>query len=162
MSSFERNAIAMVVVLSTLWAAGLAAAYLWRNETSVVIHDSDSAPVPQLSLEMSSADSQGGIGHILTMALLNELAARGLPDRVAYVLTHTVVGEDDPAFRQPTKPMTIARSASWPHVGHVHAVAPTPHHRHRGGSSDAPRASGPAHRSQRAVVRQFAHASAGK
>ena len=37
----------------------------------------DSAPVPRLSLEMSSADSQGGIGHILAMALLNELAARG-------------------------------------------------------------------------------------
>ena len=65
----------------------------------------DSAPVPQLSLEMSSADSQGGIGHILTMALLNELAARGLPDRVAYVLTHTVVDQGDPAFDQPTKPI---------------------------------------------------------
>ncbi|TMC62576.1 MAG: carbamate kinase [Chloroflexi bacterium] len=65
----------------------------------------DSAPVPHLSLEMSSADSQGGIGHILTMALLNELAARGMPDRVAYILTHTVVDENDPAFAQPTKPI---------------------------------------------------------
>jgi carbamate kinase len=65
----------------------------------------DSAPVPHLSLEMSSADSQGGIGHILSLALLNELAARGLPDRVAYVLTHTVVDPADPAFDQPTKPI---------------------------------------------------------
>jgi carbamate kinase len=65
----------------------------------------DSAPVPQLSLEMSSADSQGGIGHILAMALLNALAARGLQDRVAYVLTHTVVDKADPAFGQPTKPI---------------------------------------------------------
>ena len=65
----------------------------------------DSAPVPQLSLEMSSADSQGGIGHILAMALLNALAARGLQDRVAYVLTHTVVDPADPAFGQPTKPI---------------------------------------------------------
>jgi carbamate kinase len=65
----------------------------------------DSAPVPQLSLEMSSADSQGGIGHILAMALLNSLAARGLQDRVAYVLTHTVVDAADPAFGQPTKPI---------------------------------------------------------
>jgi carbamate kinase len=65
----------------------------------------DSAPVPALSLEMSSADSQGGIGHILAMALLNELAARGLPDRVAYVLTHTVVDRADPAFADPTKPI---------------------------------------------------------
>ena len=65
----------------------------------------DTAPVPALSLEMSSADSQGGIGHILAMALLNELGARGLPDRVAYVLTHTVVDRDDPAFADPTKPI---------------------------------------------------------
>ncbi|HEU0235976.1 MAG TPA: carbamate kinase [Candidatus Limnocylindrales bacterium] len=65
----------------------------------------DSAPVPQLSLEMSSADSQGGIGHILALALLNELAERGMPDRVAYVLTHTVVDPDDPAFAAPTKPI---------------------------------------------------------
>jgi carbamate kinase len=65
----------------------------------------DSAPVPALSLEMSSADSQGGIGHILAMALLNALAARGLRDRVAYVLTHTVVDAADPAFDQPTKPI---------------------------------------------------------
>jgi carbamate kinase len=65
----------------------------------------DSAPVPALSLEMSVADSQGGIGHILAMALLNELAARGMPDRVAYVLTHTVVDAADPAFQAPTKPI---------------------------------------------------------
>jgi carbamate kinase len=65
----------------------------------------ESAPVPQLSLEMSSADSQGGIGHILALALLNELAGRGMPDRVVYVLTHTVVDPDDPAFAAPTKPI---------------------------------------------------------
>jgi carbamate kinase len=65
----------------------------------------DSAPIPQLSLEMSSADSQGGIGHILAMALLNELALRGHTDRVAYVLTHTVVDAADPAFANPTKPI---------------------------------------------------------
>ncbi|MDQ3127686.1 MAG: carbamate kinase [Chloroflexota bacterium] len=63
------------------------------------------APVPRLSLEMSVADSQGGIGHILGQALLNELAERGLPDRVVCVLTHVVVDEDDQAFRQPTKPI---------------------------------------------------------
>jgi carbamate kinase len=65
----------------------------------------DSAPVPRLSLEMSSADSQGGIGHILAMALLNELAAKDIRDRVAYVMTHTVVDPADPAFEDPTKPI---------------------------------------------------------
>ena len=65
----------------------------------------DDAPVPRLSLEMSVADSQGGIGHILGQALLNELAARGLPDRVVCVLSHVVVDPDDPAFGRPTKPI---------------------------------------------------------
>ena len=65
----------------------------------------DSAPVPQLTLDMCVADSQGGIGHILGQAMLNELAARGLPDRVACVLTHTVVAADDRAFNDPTKPI---------------------------------------------------------
>jgi carbamate kinase len=65
----------------------------------------DDAAVPRLSLEMCVADSQGGIGHILGQALLNELAARGLPDRVVCVLTHVVVDPDDPAFGRPTKPI---------------------------------------------------------
>jgi carbamate kinase len=63
------------------------------------------APVPRLSLEMSVADSQGGIGHILGQALLNELAARGMPDRAVCVLTHVVVDPNDPAFGRPTKPI---------------------------------------------------------
>ena len=63
------------------------------------------APIPKLSLEMSVADSQGGIGHILSQALLNELTDRGLPDRVVCVLTHVVVDKDDPAFASPTKPI---------------------------------------------------------
>jgi carbamate kinase len=63
------------------------------------------APIPRLGLEMSVADSQGGIGHILGEALLNELAERGHPDRVACVLTHVVVDAADPAFGRPTKPI---------------------------------------------------------
>jgi carbamate kinase len=63
------------------------------------------APIPKLSLEMSVADSQGGIGHILGQALLNELGERGMPDRVVCVLTHVVVDSADPAFAAPTKPI---------------------------------------------------------
>jgi carbamate kinase len=65
----------------------------------------EDAPIPKLSLEMSVADSQGGIGHILGEALLNELAERGLPDRAACILTHVVVDPADPAFARPTKPI---------------------------------------------------------
>jgi len=65
----------------------------------------DSALVPQLSLDMCGADSQGGIGHILGSALANELAPLGVRDRVACILTHTVVAADDPAFQKPSKPI---------------------------------------------------------
>jgi carbamate kinase len=71
----------------------------------------DSAQIPRLSLDMSVADSQGGIGHILGNALLNELGARGLKDRVACLLTHVVVDPADPAFAEPTKPIGPAYSA---------------------------------------------------
>jgi len=65
----------------------------------------DSAPIPRLSLDMSVADSQGGMGHIISTTLLNELASQEMADRVAYILTHTVVSEDDPAFANPSKPI---------------------------------------------------------
>ena len=71
----------------------------------------DSAGIPRLSLDMAVADSQGGIGHILGNALLNELGRRGLADRVACILTHVVVDADDPAFREPTKPIGPAYTA---------------------------------------------------
>jgi carbamate kinase len=65
----------------------------------------DSAPVPRLTLDMSVADSQGGIGYILDSSLTSELGRLGFRDRVACVLTHTVVARDDPAFQEPSKPI---------------------------------------------------------
>jgi carbamate kinase len=71
----------------------------------------ESSGIPRLSLDMSVADSQGGIGHILGNALLNELGRRGLKDSVACILTHVVVDPDDPAFGDPTKPIGPAYSS---------------------------------------------------
>ncbi len=72
---------------------------------------SDDAPVPRLSLDMAVADSVGGLGYIIGNSLLNELGRVGLADRVACVLTQTVVDADDPAFQRPTKPIGPAYSA---------------------------------------------------
>ncbi len=71
----------------------------------------ESSGIPRLSLDMSVADSQGGIGHILGNALLNELGRSGIADQVACVLTHVVVNPEDPAFRDPTKPIGPAYTA---------------------------------------------------
>src|SRR5919204_807844 len=67
--------------------------------------------VPRLTLDMCGADSQGGLGYILTNSLSNELALLGWRDKAVCVLTRTVVDAGDPAFRQPTKPIGGSYSA---------------------------------------------------
>ena len=69
-----------------------------------------SAPIPQLSLDMCVADSEGGVGYILGNSLVSELGRRGLPDRVVCLLTQTVVDPKDPAFQHPSKPIGPAFS----------------------------------------------------
>ena len=60
---------------------------------------------PRLTLDMCVADSEGGIGYILANSLVSEMGRRGLRDRVACVLTQTVVDPGDPAFTHPSKPI---------------------------------------------------------
>lgn len=67
--------------------------------------------LPDLPLRLAVADSQGGIGHILGLAVDNALRARGLDQRVSAILTHTEVDPDDPALSNPTKPIGSAMSA---------------------------------------------------
>jgi carbamate kinase len=54
---------------------------------------------------MAVADSQGGLGYIVGNALVSELGRLGHRDRVACLLTQTVVDADDPAFARPAKPI---------------------------------------------------------
>ena len=70
------------------------------------------APIPQLSLDMAVADSIGGVGYIIGNSVVNELGRRGLADRVACVLTQTVVDPADPAFAKPSKPIGAYYSAA--------------------------------------------------
>jgi carbamate kinase len=70
---------------------------------SELVGETDS--IPTLPLDLAVADSQGGVGYIIANSLTNALAERGLPDRVAGLLTHTLVDPADPAFSQPSKPI---------------------------------------------------------
>jgi len=51
------------------------------------------------------AMSQGYIGYHLQNAIGNELVARGINKDVATVVTQVLVDENDPAFKNPTKPI---------------------------------------------------------
>ncbi len=58
-----------------------------------------------MPLSMCVAMSQGYIGYDLQNLIGEELAKRGLDISVATILTQVVVDADDPAFRNPTKPI---------------------------------------------------------
>lgn len=58
-----------------------------------------------IPLPECGAMSQGYIGYHLQNAIGNELAARGICKEVATLVTQVVVDEQDPAFRNPTKPV---------------------------------------------------------
>lgn len=71
----------------------------------LVAPDATIEGLPALPLWLAVADSQGGIGHMLALAIDSALASRGLATRAVAVLTHAEVDVDDPAFARPTKPI---------------------------------------------------------
>jgi carbamate kinase len=82
--------------------------------------------VPPASLDHCVAKTKGEMGFMLELALRNELARRGLPRRVATLLTTVLVDRRDPGFRHPTKPIGpsytryraqfLMREKRWPMV----------------------------------------------
>ena len=61
--------------------------------------------VPGQPLDVCDASTQGEVGYLLQQSLDTELRRAGLRVPVATVLTQVVVALDDPAMRQPTKPI---------------------------------------------------------
>lgn len=56
-------------------------------------------------LDVCDASTQGEIGYLLQQSLVNALADSGMRTPVAAVLTQVVVSADDPAMREPSKPV---------------------------------------------------------
>lgn len=56
-------------------------------------------------LDSCGADTQGAIGYMIQQALYNEFGKRGMKKQAATVVTQVVVGKDDPAFQNPSKPI---------------------------------------------------------
>jgi carbamate kinase len=59
----------------------------------------------EVPVDVCGADSQGAIGYALQQTLQNELYRRGVVKPVATVVTQVLVDKNDPAFRNPTKPI---------------------------------------------------------
>jgi carbamate kinase len=61
--------------------------------------------VHPMPLDVCGAESQGQIGYLLQVTIGDVFYERGMERPVATVLTFTRVPPDDPAFRNPTKPI---------------------------------------------------------
>lgn len=61
--------------------------------------------VPMMPLDVCGAATQGMIGYIIQQTLANILRTAELPHNITTVLSQTIVDKDDPAFKNPTKPI---------------------------------------------------------
>jgi carbamate kinase len=59
----------------------------------------------EVPLDVCGADTQGAIGYELQQALQNELFHRGIKKRCATIITQVLVDQNDPAFKNPSKPI---------------------------------------------------------
>ena len=74
---------------------------------NILIHEETAATdkAPAMPLETAVAMSQGQIGYWLTQAISNAFLKRGKSAEVATVVSQVVVDRNDPAFKNPTKPI---------------------------------------------------------
>ncbi|HVH16253.1 MAG TPA: carbamate kinase [Candidatus Angelobacter sp.] len=61
--------------------------------------------LPSMPLDVCGAESQGMIGYMLQRALRSELESGGTKPQVTTIVSQTLVDADDPAFKNPTKPV---------------------------------------------------------
>lgn len=61
--------------------------------------------VPELTLGVCVADTEGAIGYMIQQSLTNRLRKEGIDRCVVTVLTQVVVDKHDKAFSNPTKPI---------------------------------------------------------
>ena len=59
----------------------------------------------EVPLDVCGADSQGAIGYAFQQNLQNESLSAWHQEKVATVITQVLVDKNDPAFKNPTKPI---------------------------------------------------------
>ncbi len=72
--------------------------FLLRNEAGAGL-------IYPLPMEVAVAHVQGGMGFMIGQTLTNELHSRGRTDIVTTIITTVLVDQNDPSFRNPTKPV---------------------------------------------------------
>lgn len=73
---------------------------LQRNEAAFEMYR-----IPKMPLDICVADSEGGIGYMMEMQMMNALNSRGIKKPVVTLITQVEVDKKDPAFQNFTKPI---------------------------------------------------------
>lgn len=73
---------------------------LLRNEAGF-----DKYKIPQMPMDICVADSQGGIGYMIERMMRNVLTEDKIKRNVVTMVTQVRVDKEDPAFKNPTKPV---------------------------------------------------------
>jgi len=71
-----------------------------RNEAGYKEHR-----IPKMPLDICVADSQGGIGYMIERQIKNILSDHKIRKNVVTIVTQILVDINDPAFKEPTKPI---------------------------------------------------------
>src|SRR2546422_4020504 len=72
---------------------------------TLIRHELAGQTVPAFPLHACGAETQGFLGYVIQQSLQSELAERGRDTSVVTLITEVVVDANDPAFRNPTKPI---------------------------------------------------------
>ncbi len=91
---------------------------LMRNEAGY-----ETYKIPKMPIDICVADSQGGIGYMIERQLRNILREHKIRKNVITIITEVLVDINDPAFKEPTKPVgkfylkeeaeLLARANNW-------------------------------------------------
>ena len=105
----EKNAEVIASLLMTLVDRGYHLVITHGNGPQVgnllIQHEMARQEVPAMPLDVLVAMTEGSLGYILQQSLLNELRKKELRRYVVTVVTQVLVDEQDPAFRDPSKPI---------------------------------------------------------
>jgi len=72
---------------------------------SLLKSESAAQIVPPYPLDVCGAETQGLLGYIIQQSFRNRLKERGIDKEIVTVVTQVAVDKEDPAFRNPTKPI---------------------------------------------------------
>ena len=74
---------------------------------NIILHDEaiNTEKTPTMPIDVAGAMSQGQIGYWLQNAMRNQLESEGIKKPIASIVTQVLVSKDDPAFKNPSKPI---------------------------------------------------------